>query len=68
MAALDAAKSLAKSLAITPNAAAKHGLSLNKDGHRRSAFELLAYPEIGWTRWAGSGRNYSPLTQRSRCT
>jgi tRNA uridine 5-carboxymethylaminomethyl modification enzyme len=48
MAALNAAKSLAKSLTMTPNEAARHGLSLNKDGHRRSAFELLAYPEIGW--------------------
>ena len=24
------------------------GWPLNKDGQRRSAFELLAYPEIGW--------------------
>jgi tRNA uridine 5-carboxymethylaminomethyl modification enzyme len=47
MAALEKAKSLAKSLTLTPSEAAKHGLSLNKDGHRRSAFELLAYPEIG---------------------
>jgi tRNA uridine 5-carboxymethylaminomethyl modification enzyme len=28
-------------------------LTLNKDGHRRSAFELLAYPEIGWTEVSG---------------
>jgi tRNA uridine 5-carboxymethylaminomethyl modification enzyme len=48
MAALDAAKTLAKSLAITPNEAVKHGLSLNRDGVRRSAFELMSYPEIGW--------------------
>src|SRR5580704_8315199 len=48
MTALDAARVQAKALAITPNEAAKHGLALNKDGHRRSAFELLAYPEIGW--------------------
>lgn len=48
MAALEAAKSLAKSLTITPNEADKHGLALNRDGHRRSAFELLAYPEIEW--------------------
>ena len=48
MAALAAAKTLAKSLTITPNEAAKHGLVLNRDGHRRSAFELLAYPEIEW--------------------
>jgi len=49
MAALDAAKTLAKSLAITPNEAARHGLSLNRDGVRRSAFELMSYPEIGWS-------------------
>lgn len=49
MAALSSAKSLAKSLSITPNEAAKHGLALNRDGQRRSAFELLAYPDIGWT-------------------
>jgi tRNA uridine 5-carboxymethylaminomethyl modification enzyme len=49
MAALHAAKSLTKSLAITPNEAARYGLALNRDGQRRSAFELLAYPEIGWT-------------------
>jgi tRNA uridine 5-carboxymethylaminomethyl modification enzyme len=48
MAALNAAKALAKSLTLTPTEAARHGLALNKDGHRRSAFELLAYPGIGW--------------------
>jgi tRNA uridine 5-carboxymethylaminomethyl modification enzyme len=48
MAALGAAKTLAKSLNLTPSEAERHGLSLNKDGQRRSAFELLAYPEIGW--------------------
>jgi tRNA uridine 5-carboxymethylaminomethyl modification enzyme len=59
MAALDAAKLLAKSLAITPNEAARHGLALNKDGHRRSAFELMAYPEIGW---ADVGRIWPELS------
>jgi len=53
MAALGAAKALSKTLAITPNEAAKHGLALNRDGHRRSAFELLAYPEIGWSELRG---------------
>jgi len=53
MVALDAAKALTKSLAITPNEAARHGLALNKDGVRRSAFELLAYPEVGWTEIRG---------------
>jgi tRNA uridine 5-carboxymethylaminomethyl modification enzyme len=48
MAALGEAKALAKSLSITPNEAAKHGLALNRDGQRRSAFDLLSYPEIEW--------------------
>ncbi len=46
-AAINAARSMAQSLTVTPNEAARHGLALRKDGHRRSAFELLAYPEIG---------------------
>jgi tRNA uridine 5-carboxymethylaminomethyl modification enzyme len=53
MAALNTAKALAKSLALTPNEAARYGLALNRDGHRRSAFELLAYPEIGWAEIRG---------------
>ena len=53
MTALNVAKALAKSLTLTPNEAAKYGLALNKDGHRRSAFELLAYPEIGWAEIRG---------------
>jgi len=48
MAALNEARQLSKSLTITPNEAAKFGLALNRDGQRRSAFELLAYPEVGW--------------------
>jgi tRNA uridine 5-carboxymethylaminomethyl modification enzyme len=48
MAALSAAKIQTRSLTLTPNEAARYGLALNKDGQRRSAFELLAYPQIGW--------------------
>ncbi len=53
MTALEAAKSLSKTLTLTPNEAAKYGLALNRDGHRRSAFELLAYPEITWSGLCG---------------
>ncbi len=53
MAALSAAKAQTKSLTLTPNEAARYGLALNKDGQRRSAFELLAYPEIGWSEVRG---------------
>src|SRR5438876_8980702 len=48
MSALDAAKTLAKSLAITPNEVARYGLDLNRYGHWRLAFDVLAYPEIEW--------------------
>jgi tRNA uridine 5-carboxymethylaminomethyl modification enzyme len=46
-AALDAARTMAHALTITPTEADRHGLSLRKDGQRRSAFELLSYPDIG---------------------
>src|SRR5580704_13971547 len=56
---LDSARTMARSLTVTPSEAAKHGLSLRKDGQRRSAFELLSYPDIGiadvariWPRFA----------------
>jgi tRNA uridine 5-carboxymethylaminomethyl modification enzyme len=46
MAALSAAMDFAKSVSLTPNEAEKFGLALNRDGQRRSAFELLSYPSI----------------------
>ncbi|AYD03103.1 tRNA uridine-5-carboxymethylaminomethyl(34) synthesis enzyme MnmG [Neorhizobium sp. NCHU2750] len=36
---------LLRSLSLTPNEAERHGLKLNKDGQRRSAYELLSYPD-----------------------
>jgi tRNA uridine 5-carboxymethylaminomethyl modification enzyme len=47
MAALTAARERARAVSVTPTVAAKAGLALNRDGHRRTAFELLAYPDIG---------------------
>lgn len=61
MAALNAGKTLTKSLTITPNEAARHGLALNRDGVRRSAFELLAYPEVGWAEIAGTWPELSAI-------
>ena len=51
-AALNATRAALEGLNLTPNEAEKHGLSLNKDGRRRSAFDLLAYPEITFDRLA----------------
>ncbi|WP_454918685.1 tRNA uridine-5-carboxymethylaminomethyl(34) synthesis enzyme MnmG [Xanthobacter sediminis] len=51
-AALDEARTLVQSLGLTPSVAARHGLNLNKDGLRRSAFDLLAYPDVDMARLA----------------
>jgi len=50
--ALDDARKFAKSISLTPKEAERHGLSLNKDGQRRSAFELLSYPSVTITQLA----------------
>jgi tRNA uridine 5-carboxymethylaminomethyl modification enzyme len=47
MAALADAREYARSVSLTPSEAARHGLALNRDGQRRTAFELLSYPHIG---------------------
>jgi tRNA uridine 5-carboxymethylaminomethyl modification enzyme len=44
MADLVAVREYAKSVSVTPTEANRHGLSLNRDGQRRSAFEILSYP------------------------
>ena len=46
MAALKDARAMAETLSVTPNEAARHGLELRRDGQRRSAFDLLSYPDI----------------------
>jgi len=42
--AVDETRAMLKSLSLTPKQGAAHGLSLNQDGQRRTAYELLAYP------------------------
>ena len=50
--ALAEGRELLERLGLTPNEAARHGLEINRDGRRRSAFELLAYPDVTLTRLA----------------
>jgi tRNA uridine 5-carboxymethylaminomethyl modification enzyme len=45
MASLEAARHMARVLTLTPTEAARCGLALRRDGQRRSAFEILSYPE-----------------------
>jgi tRNA uridine 5-carboxymethylaminomethyl modification enzyme len=63
MAALKDARAMAEAQSVTPNEAARYGLELRRDGQRRTAFDLLSYPDIGiadvakiWPAFGGLGR------------
>ena len=49
---LELARLQLEALSLTPTEAARHGLDVNRDGRRRSAFELLAYPGLTLARLA----------------
>ena len=51
--ALDRARTMLETLTLTPTEAARHGLAINRDGRRRSGFELLALPGVDLVRLAG---------------
>ena len=51
-AALRAARQLLDRVALTPREAARHGLAMNQDGVRRTAFQLLSYPGVTMGRLA----------------
>ncbi len=63
---LDKARELAQTLSITPNAAAAHGLNLNKDGIRRSLYDLLSYPDIDLERLTGIWPELSELSSATK--
>jgi tRNA uridine 5-carboxymethylaminomethyl modification enzyme len=46
MVALEEARRLAASLSVTPNEAARAGIRINQDGVRRTAIDLLTYPDV----------------------
>jgi tRNA uridine 5-carboxymethylaminomethyl modification enzyme len=62
-AALDEARQLLKSLTATPEEGRRHGLKLNQDGQRRSAFEMLAYPEVPRERLCAMWPELSPISE-----
>ena len=51
-AALAQARHLLDAVSLTPDAAARHGIHLNRDGKRRTAFELLGLQDIAWPQLA----------------
>jgi tRNA uridine 5-carboxymethylaminomethyl modification enzyme len=49
-AALADGLNLLSQLSLTPTEAARYGLTVNRDGRRRTAFELLSFPDIAFDR------------------
>jgi tRNA uridine 5-carboxymethylaminomethyl modification enzyme len=47
------AGAMLRHLTLTPSEAGRHGLDVNRDGRRRSAFDLLALPGVDIARLAG---------------
>lgn len=46
---IDDVRSSLEALSVTPSEAAGRKLRLNQDGIRRSAYQLLSYPNLGWS-------------------
>jgi tRNA uridine 5-carboxymethylaminomethyl modification enzyme len=68
--ALAEARVALTSLTLTPAEANRHGLEVNQDGVRRSAFDLLAYPSIDFERlraiWPELGRIAASIAEQIR--
>eukprot|EP01037_Dinobryon_pediforme_P022356 gene22356-23490_t len=52
MAELEAARMQVRELSLTPSEAVRYGIQVNRDGVRRTAFDLLAYPDVTVARLA----------------
>lgn len=65
---MEQAKATLDRLSLTPNEAIRFGLNLNRDGQRRTAFNLLSYPEIDMKRltaiWPELNEIPTPLVER----
>lgn len=60
--AIEAAEAIARSVDLSPSEAERAGITVNKDGIRRSAFELLSYPEMTLERLAAIWPELDGLT------
>lgn len=64
-AAIEALRARLQELSVTPRQAEQVGLQLNRDGVRRSAYQILSYPDVGFDRLAAIWPDlaaYAPAT------
>jgi tRNA uridine 5-carboxymethylaminomethyl modification enzyme len=62
--AIENGRALLQSIQISPNEGAKIGLKLNQDGQRRSAYELLSYPDISLDQLRGHWSELSVINDK----
>lgn len=60
--ALSEARDFARSVSVSPTEASRHGVTLKKGGHRRTAFELLSYPNMTVTELAKIWPQFADLS------
>lgn len=63
---LDDARKLAQNRTITPTEARRYGLTLNMDGVRRSAYDLLSYAEHSFERLSGIWPELAQIDPKTR--
>ncbi|WP_112662423.1 tRNA uridine-5-carboxymethylaminomethyl(34) synthesis enzyme MnmG [Microvirga flavescens] len=63
---IEAGRLQLQSLEITPKEAAKYEIALNQDGIRRSAYQLLSYPDLGWDSLLKIWPSLGSLSARAR--
>ncbi len=64
--ALDQARDLARKHSLTPSQAQGRGIALNLDGNRRSAYDLLSYPEVTLERLAEIWPELAGISPKTR--
>ena len=72
--AVAAALARAAELELTPDAARRHGIAVNRDGRRRSMLDLFAYPDVDpgkvagiwpeWSSWPAHAREQVEIAGR----
>ncbi|WP_411036242.1 tRNA uridine-5-carboxymethylaminomethyl(34) synthesis enzyme MnmG [Shinella sp. BYT-45] len=66
---MDVARERLRSLKLSPNEAAAQGIRINQDGVRRSAYDLLAYPDVDYARlaavWPAELGGFSPRVREA---
>lgn len=63
---IEAGRGMARALQLTPAQAEARGLKVNRDGQRRDALQLLAYPSISFDQLAGIWPELGALSKQAR--